>query len=75
MLLSGETCCQAVGSLDGNPNREARLRSQGSAEATVPLPSQREGPNVEADRNLDGSWDERKGQTSPQGDLLGGWRW
>jgi len=75
VLLSGETCYQAVGSLDGNPNREVRLRRQGSAEAIVLLPSQREGPNVEEDRNLGGLWDEPRRQTFPQGDLPGGWRW
>lgn len=60
---------------NGNPVREVGLRQQGSAEAIVPLPSQWEGPNVEEGRNLDGSWGEHRRQTSPQGDLLGGWRW
>jgi hypothetical protein len=59
----------------GNPSWKGRLRRQGSAEAIVPSPSRREGPNVEEGRNLSGSWDEHRRQTSPQGDLLGGWRW
>lgn len=41
------------------------MRRQESAEAIVPLPSQREGPNVKEDRNLSSSWDEHRRQPAP----------
>jgi RNA-directed DNA polymerase len=61
--LPRETCRQATRS--GNPNREVGLRRQGSAEAIVPPPSRWEGLNVERDRNLSSSRDERRRQTTP----------
>ena len=61
--LPGETCCQAVS--DGNRHREVRLRRQGSAEAIVPRPLEREGPNVKTDKDLSSSRDEQRRQTSP----------
>ena len=62
-FLPGEACRQAVE--DGNPNREVGLRRQESAEAIVPPPSGREGPNVEEDRNLSRSRDVRRRPPAP----------
>jgi len=43
-FLPGETCWQAG---NGKPDREERQSEQESAEAIVPKPSRREGPNIE----------------------------
>jgi RNA-directed DNA polymerase len=62
-FLPGETCRQALE--ESNPRRETGLRRQGSAEAIVPWPSPREGPNVKEGRDLSSSRDEQRRRTSP----------
>ncbi len=62
MFLPGETCHPAG---NRNPNREVGLRRQESADAIVPSPSRREGPNVKEDWNLDSSRDEHGKPPAP----------
>ena len=61
-------------SADSKPGCEVVLGRQESAEAIVPVPSHREGPNVEEDRNLSGSWVGDEGRMLRMEPLLAGRR-
>jgi hypothetical protein len=58
-------------SADSNPDCEAGLRRQGSAEVIVPMLQYREGPNVEEGRNLSGSWDRQRRPNSSDEETTG----
>ena len=61
----------ATRSADSNSDREVGLRWQESAEAIVLVREQQEGPNVEEDGNLSGSWDRRRRRNSSDEDTTG----
>ena len=58
-------------SADSNSDREVELRWQESAEAIVLVREHQEGPNVEEDGNLSGSWYRRKRRNSSDEDTTG----
>ncbi len=58
-------------SADSKPGWEAGLGRQESAEAIVLVREHQEGPNVEEDGNLSGSWDRRRRQESSDEDTTG----